>query len=130
MAQVMQGMKSIMSGSWTAQTTFPPLQQFVSERRKESIWRNPTTNSDRRCRVTDGELLRKLGSPQVDCFGNMITGRRGDMAKMLVERVLNGLSARHRQAVSARVKWQAVELIANGRTLDATKLLRETVNCA
>ena len=64
------------------------------------IWRDKVTKSQRRPQVTDKELLRRRGEPSVDCFGNLLTNRREDIARILVERAMLELTPGERAAVS------------------------------
>lgn len=93
-------------GLWQKQTTLLAEKRYFSE--TPGIWTDKVTKSQRRPQVTDAELLRKRGHPAVDGFGNLVTNRREDIARILVERSMLLLTPAERAAITPRRKWELV----------------------
>jgi len=96
-----------VTGQWQKQTALLSDLTFRSE--LEGIWTERVTKSDRRCQVTDGELMRVKGRRKLDCFGNM-KHDPASQARIKVERHILTLPINQQRAITPRSKWTAVEL--------------------
>ena len=106
---------SLLPDGWGKQTASLTLHEYQSPERRNGIWRDKVTRSDRESRVTDRELMKKHDSPVVDGFGNLITQDRRKLAKCLVERAMLALPVERQREITPRQKWDAVEKVLTGR---------------
>ena len=101
-------------GSWRKQTTQMAEKRYFSE--TPGIWTDRVTRAQRKPQVTDRELLKRRGSPQMDCCGNLLTGRREDMVRIAVERAMQRLTPAERAAVTPRAKWDLIDSLVRGKS--------------
>ncbi len=110
-------------GGWRKQTADLSDKRYYSER--PGIWTDKVTKSMRRPQVTDTELLRKRGKPDMDGFGNLMLD--DDMPRITVERLLNSLTSNQRAKIAPRLKWELVEMVAQGYAQKVAARIAEAV---
>ena len=106
--------------AFAQQTKWITDQRYVSSV-PGGIWRDRVSKADRKCQLTDREVARKLG--ETDGYGNLPPQNMQQAAKLLIERLMNSMSSAQQAAISPRVKWQAIDLMAAGKGNESFRLL-------
>ena len=101
-------------GGWQKQSAMLSEKQYISPKRRDCIWKDKVTMSQRKQQLTDREMLRQRGSPGMDGFGNIKSDKREDMARQFVERAMMQMTAAERAAITPAQKWQLVENVCRG----------------
>lgn len=104
---------------WQAQTKWLTDQHYVSD--KHGIWEDKVTRRDRECTVTDSDYRKVRG--RSDCSGNFKPRTAWERAKLAVESLMRTMPATQVGAITPRMKWELVDLLAAGRGKEALNLL-------
>jgi hypothetical protein len=109
--------------AWQSQTKWLSDRRYYSER--PGIWTDKVTSRDRNPAVRDRELTRKRGV--ADGFGHFKPRNVRELAVVIIERAINKLPTAQRQAITPRMKWEAVDMAVAGKAADVLRAWGLTV---